>query len=422
MLRQRRAGATEQVTLSLAKHGMSQPPQAQPQAGRLRSMFIPSSNLVPEEYWQHRGLTTVLGLISTAKAALTAQAHMIAIGVGDASATPLNYLLISETNSAISRFVGLALSAHIPSSYFAMHAKRTLVLNATVGKIGSAFPVLLLLYPAQLQWISLAQALFNACMGLLTAPANAALNEHHNRTPDPAQRAHVGQINQNQDRLRVFAHMIITYYAVFVVFAAPATNYTYVWVGVLLLGLVEAAIEIARTLIAAPVTFNRTRFRLACEAFIDVVGGANNGGGTCDSIAANRGGLLAPKTIAWAEPVLWPAASEGPWGTFALGASVDQLLILPPSTTMTTAAALINRLLAEHEQELWIMGGDLRTQRLTIVLKQGATAETQLKAAFHAFLTARRQLDIQTRDENAGDAAATLVAVRSLPLCIVVTQ
>jgi hypothetical protein len=169
----------------------------------LRSMFVPEAHLVPREYWQHRALVLALGLVSTAKAALTAQAHMIAIGVGDPNATPLNYIFISETNAAISRFVGLALSPvralllaasqrcvvpcwgggsgslldlplvpgfcgarelsvvgwlamrclcvfwvgaqpwctqHISSSFFAMHGKRTLVLNATLGKLGAVFP------------------------------------------------------------------------------------------------------------------------------------------------------------------------------------------------------------------------------------------------------------------------------------------
>lgn len=116
--------------------------------GKFASMFVPDAALVPAEYWSFRSLTTLLGLISTVKGALTAQAHMIAIGVGDGNATPLNYLVISEINAAVGRFVGLALASWVSSSYFAMHAKRTMVFNATVGKLGSIFAVLLLLYPA----------------------------------------------------------------------------------------------------------------------------------------------------------------------------------------------------------------------------------------------------------------------------------
>ena len=105
-------------------------PGSAPPAGALREE--------PQEYWRFRWLTTGLGLVSTVKGALTAQAHMIAIGVGDPDATPLNYLVISEINSALGRFIGLALAASVSSSYFAMHAKPTMVMNATVGKLGSA--------------------------------------------------------------------------------------------------------------------------------------------------------------------------------------------------------------------------------------------------------------------------------------------
>ena len=50
--------------------------------------------------------------------------------------------------SAIGRFAGLALASWVSSSYFAMHAKRTMVLHATVGKLGSGFGVRRLLQVA----------------------------------------------------------------------------------------------------------------------------------------------------------------------------------------------------------------------------------------------------------------------------------
>ena len=109
-------------------------------------MFVPEAQLVPHEYWQHRGLVLALGLVSTAKAALTAQAHMIAIGVGDPDATPLSYIFISETNAAIGRFVGLALS---PVRHLSRHPLLgTHDISAWEGGVGDLCPQLLWLLVA----------------------------------------------------------------------------------------------------------------------------------------------------------------------------------------------------------------------------------------------------------------------------------
>jgi hypothetical protein len=374
--------------------------------GLLASMLVPDSALVPDEYWAFRGLTTLLGVISTVKAALTAQALMIAIGVGDEDATPLNYLVIAETNAAIGRFVGLALTSWASPSFFAMHAKRTMVLNATLGKLGSIFPVLLLLYPAQLRWISLSETLFNVLMSLMVSPANAALWEHMQLSPDPAKRAMVGQINGNQDRLRTFLHMALRYYAVFIVFAEPPEDFTHVWVGVLAGSLLEATVEIWRVFIAAPVTFNRATFRSACRIWMEEGGAAAVAG--IDN-AANwkaamedfeeyfqRGELfpeLQPRSVARLERIL-PAGIMGSelWGDVQLGVSLEQLLPVPPDSGVPAwaAASLVNRLLAVHRDERYVLGANADTRMLQVVLRQDATAEDQLKAGFHAYISGKR--------------------------------
>lgn len=380
--------------------------ETQAGGGLLASMLVPDPKLVPDEYWTFRALTTLLGVISTVKAALTAQALMIAIGVGNGNATPLDYLLIAETNAAIGRFVGLALTSWASPSFFAMHAKRTMVLNATIGKVGSVFPVLLLLYPAQLRWISLSDTLFNVLMSLMVSPANAALWEHMQLSPDPAKRAMVGQINGNQDRIRTFVHMILRYYAVFVVFAEPPADYTYVWVGVLAGSLLEAAVEIWRVLIAAPVTFNRATFRSACQVWMEEGGAAavatiDNPANWTAAMADfeeyfQRGELfpeLQPRNIARSERIL-PTCTKGYelWSDVHLGISLEYLLPVPPDSEVPAwaAASLLNRLFVVHQDERYVLGANTARCTLHAVLKQGATAEDQLKASFHGYIAGKR--------------------------------
>ncbi len=374
--------------------------------GLLASMLVPDSALVPDEYWAFRSLTTLLGVISTVKAALTAQALMIAIGVGDENASPRDYIIISETNAAIGRFVGLALTSWASPSFFALHAKRTMVLNATVGKLGSIFPVFLLMYPKQLRWITLSETLFNVLMSLMVSPANAALWEHMQLSPDPAKRAMVGQINGNQDRLRTFLHMALRYYAVFIVFAEPPEDFTYVWVGVLAGSLLEAAVEIWRVLIAAPVTFNRKTFRSACRIWMEeggavAVAGIDNAANWMAAMEDfeeyfQRGELfpeLQPRNVARLERIL-PASITGGelWDDVQLGVSLEQLLPVPPDSGVPAwaAASLVNRLLVAQRDEHYVLGANLDTRTLQAVLKQGATAEDQLKASFHAYIAGKR--------------------------------
>ena len=372
--------------------------------GLIATMLVPDPKLVPKEYWAFRGLTTLLGLISTAKGALTAQALMIAIGVGDADATPLDYLVIAEINAAIGRFAGLALASWVSSSYFAMHAKRTMVLNATVGKLGSVFAVLLLLYPGQLQAITLAESLFNVLMSLMVSPANAALWEHMQLSPDPAKRAMVGQINGNQDRLRTFLHMALRYYAVFIIFAEPPEDFTYVWVGVLVGGLLEAVVEIWRVLIAAPLTFNRATFHTACRIWTEPGGGADavagienpeNWKATLEDLAEyfERGEAfpeLQPRSVARSETIVPRPGGGDRWSRLGLGVSLERLLPVSAQLPPWAAASLINRLLTVHRDERYVLGADAASRTLQVVLKEGATPADQLKAAFHAHYAEQR--------------------------------
>jgi hypothetical protein len=257
--------------------------------------------------------------------------------------------------------------------------------------------VLLLLYPQHLRWISLAQTLFNLPMNLMVSPANAALFEHHNCTPDPAKRAQISQINTNQDRIRVFAHMAIQYVSVFIIFADPPDaadsaikDYSYVWAGVLLFSLVEAAIEIRRTMLAAPVTFNRARFRVACDIYCSISSGSS-------SSSSSTLEALRPNVVSETEPLL-SSGSGGVWSSLDLGTSLENLLVTPDDegSDVTAAAARSAAVLLDlHTRDNFVIGGDLRRRRLSVVLKANASALTQLQALFHAYLTERHLCDMQ---------------------------
>lgn len=73
-----------------------------------------------------------------------------------------------------------------------------MALSATVGKLPSVFPVLLLIYPEHLQAITLTQTVISAVLSVLVSPASACIWNHYVKTPDSAKRAEVSQRTSNQ--------------------------------------------------------------------------------------------------------------------------------------------------------------------------------------------------------------------------------
>ena len=102
---------------------------------------------------------------------------------------------------------------------------------------------------------------------------------------------------------------------------------------------------------------------------------------------------LQPRSIASSERIL-PAGfpSTEPWSDVHLGVSLDQLLPVPFDSEVPgwAAASLINHLLVVHRDEHYVLGASTSKRTLQVVLKQAATPEDQLKAAFHAYLVGKR--------------------------------
>ena len=132
--------------------------------------LIPDKNFVCNEFVLLRCLTLVLSLLQNVRGALTATTLLFAIGVGDANASPLAYLLITEANALASRLLGLALSSVCSAAVFAEHARVVLTANIFLSLVSCLFPILLMRSPDSLAVLSMAEAVFNTAKALaLTA-------------------------------------------------------------------------------------------------------------------------------------------------------------------------------------------------------------------------------------------------------------
>lgn len=135
------------------------------------------------------------------KGALTAQAYLVAIGVGNSSAVPLQAIVVEELTALICGIIGLALSTYFGSAVFASNAKVVMALQATIGQCVGLLDVLLLSFPLLLFPIRLAQTLCGTLTGLATGPASAALWAHLQTQSDPCARAEVSRKTSNQVRM-----------------------------------------------------------------------------------------------------------------------------------------------------------------------------------------------------------------------------
>ena len=322
----------------------------------LTRTLVPRSGLVSSDFWRYRRYCVLIGILSSIRDALTTQAMLVAIGVGDSAATPAAYILITEINAAVGRLLGLFLASVTRAEYFACEARPAGVISICVSAACGIFPLLLLLYPQRLQSISLVQTILAAAIGVVTAPASSALWSHLQPTADPALRAEVDTKISNQDQCLTLVHIALRLLTVNWVDGASFQTVLQLW---LALQLVILPLQLQQLTGATPPTLNRDRAGLVLRRYHQ------------GCVAAE----LAPSVIAPAEQLL-PRLRK-PWAC-SLG-ETELAKLLPEGDGL-----LLKKLLALHKSDSYVLGGSGASCRLAVALKQSASDQDQLRAMFHA--------------------------------------
>ena len=131
--------------------------------GFLARAFVPNAAHVPPDYWHKRRFDHAIGCADAARNALTAQAQLVAIGVGRSGASPLAAIVVAEVNDFAARCIGLWLSSRLGSARFAARARLVVALDYVVAPLLGVFSVLLLAFPGYLRSLTLASAVLTAC-------------------------------------------------------------------------------------------------------------------------------------------------------------------------------------------------------------------------------------------------------------------
>ena len=329
--------------------------------------FVPPHTAVPAEYWRKRATDHAQRVLDAARQALTAQAWLIAVGVGKVGATPLASIIVSEINSVASRLVGLALASLVPSSTVAAHARAFVALDYVLSTVFGLFSVGLLAFPEYLQSITLAEAVVTAVKGVVTVPAQAALWAHMQKSADSRVRAEVSRRNSNQTRVVQLLCMGATY-ATLTWAGGDLSRVVPAWCA---LSMATVLVSAARLRLVVPPDLNHERLRCALAAF----DAGNAASVTTVEIARQEQYLRAVVR----RPQPWSVAGV------RVGVPLSELWVFPErSHAADKVASAVQVLLRAHASEPFVVGAHVPSCRVTIALKAASTPATQLRATFVA--------------------------------------
>jgi len=167
-------------------------------------MFIPDSDLISNDYYTHRFFVFCVRILNQIRGTITSTAGLLAIGVGDPSASPMLAIFTDEICSIVTSMLGLSLGAYFGSTFAATNAKQILFFNTIFSPLTGALTLVIMVFPQYFFIITLLQRTLNTTKSVFTSPASTSLHAHLNPNKNPQQRAMLNQINGNQDKLLRF--------------------------------------------------------------------------------------------------------------------------------------------------------------------------------------------------------------------------
>ena len=349
---------------------------------------------------------TLQVLCANLRGAVTTQAGLLAIGVGAAGATAENVIAVDMANALVANALGLVTGSLCKASGSAAAMKRWRLVNCALSTLGACLAVLQAMYPSQRLAILICGTCITATVGPLGGGASTQLVMHlANNSVDPAFRADVGAKESNQDRLLGLV-LVATRYALLL---AVGTDFARTWAAVVALSVLHVVFNVACVRVLVLRVLNRERLRDLLDAweciekvrdwrFDDATQSANHfppPHRIANALGPDELKWLGPDTVAQFERVV-PRRGE-PWSLGTIGVRADLLLTgdaahSAPGWGYEEAVEVLHEM---HKNERYVLCADLRTRRLVVVLKEGATARDQLQAALQA-RSARDYIEIGT--------------------------
>ncbi|EON62777.1 hypothetical protein W97_02002 [Coniosporium apollinis CBS 100218] len=355
---------------------------------RILDVFLPAGypQSVTEDYIEYQIYDSLQAFSSSIAGLISSRAVLQGVGVGDASASPTAALLLSVLQDSMGRLATILFAHRLGTSLepeCKMYRLAADIFNDTAMILDCLSPA----FPKALRVLVLSfSSILRALCGVAAGSSKATLSAHF------AKWGNLGELNakdSSQETIISLMGMLAGSVVVSWISSPLAT-----WATLLTLLSIHLATNHAAVRAVSMKTLNRQRANIVLSCLMD------------------NDEVLTPKQVSRKERIFerdgvlrWKGGRV--LGHCNIGTTLQELLQrLGPSHAKTRSIHLEGLRLADlillYERELYILWLDKTTAKLRIyiVLKQGCTPVTQLKAWTQALTLARHASQQQSRDSD----------------------
>ncbi|KAJ9642363.1 hypothetical protein H2201_004755 [Coniosporium apollinis] len=364
------------------------PPNSKTPWQRVLDVFLPAGypQSVTDDYIEYQIYDSLQAFSSSIAGLISSRAVLEGVGVGDASASPTAALLLSVLQDSMGRLATILFAHRLGTSLepeCKMYRLAADIFNDTAMVLDCLSPA----FPKPLRVLILSfSSILRALCGVAAGSSKATLSAHF------AKWGNLGELNakdSSQETIISLLGMLAGSVVVSWISSPLAT-----WLTLLILLSIHLAMNHAAVRAVSMKTLNRQRANIVLSHLMD------------------NDEVLTPKQVSKKERIFerdgvlrWKG--DRILGHCKIGTTLQELLQrLGSSHTKTRSIHLEGLRLADlinlYERESYILWLDKTTSNpvVYIVLKQGCTPESQLKAWIQALSLARHALQQQSQDSD----------------------
>ncbi|KAJ5948488.1 hypothetical protein N7454_001795 [Penicillium verhagenii] len=394
---------------------MSSPPtsswSAKPLVTTLRDIFLPSGypQSVSDDYLPYQIFDSLQAFCSSIAGLLSSRAVLQGVGVGNASASPTNVLLLHILQDSSGR-VATILFAHRVGTALEPECKTYRLAADVFNDIAMILDCLSPMVPAGVARVTVLSAagILRALCGVAGGSSKASLSAHFSRWGNLAE---LNAKDSSQETVISLLGMLVGSLVI-----SHITGFKATWAALLVLLAAHLSLNYAAVRAVQMTSLNRQRANIVFSAFLSSI---DEGPLTTDQsnskLVNNKKQpiILTPAQASQQERIFprdgvleWTSSPSQPsdyLGTAEIGVSLPQFLNTAHSSTTTSGASFqtsipmekLHKLFADEGHILFLFprgrgqGTTKSTWHASMLLKKGCSVQSQLKAWMHVLLAAR---------------------------------
>lgn len=345
-------------------------PDNVPLAQRVLAIFLPTGypHTVSPDYTAYHIYNSLQAFSSSIAGLLASRAVLQGLGVGDEEASATNAMLLTVLQESMGR-VATILFAHQVGTAIEPECKMYRLLADVLNDTAMVFDCLSPMLPRLVRVPLLgASSIFRAMCGVASGSSKATLSAHFARSEN------IGELSAKDSSQETVVSLLGMWVGGVVVSHASSNIATWIWL--LLLLVVHLSTNYLAVKSVSMRSINRQRASIIFSSLLD-----NNQTPTPDQVASQEHIFEDSDVIRW--------KGIQPMGKCEIGVPFVKLLRRLGRSHSRTGSVQefridVNALLDSFANEQYLLWIDAEKKRALIVLANGATAHTQIKAWSHA--------------------------------------